>query len=147
MKSTCRTAAILLLPIVAWLGLGGAAFAEKEPGELCAKGELVVIRVSRIVEGGSREGFDQAVDHQRSWYRAHGFTANRLLTADVLAQDAPSRDWSKSASEVMSLHVNPPPMSAIRTDQDWSAFVSEFKRNAVVEMERTGCLREVLAGR
>ena len=147
MKLTYRTAAILVLPIAACLGLGGAAFAEKEPGELCARGELIVMRVSRIVEGGSREGFDQAVDHQLSWYRAHGFTANRLLTADVLAQDAASKGWSTSGSEVMSLHVNPPAMSAIKTDSDWSAFVSEFKRNAVVETERTACLREGLAGR
>jgi hypothetical protein len=124
----------------------GPALAQAEPADLCKNGQIVAVRVSRIVEGGSRTGFDKAVADQLAWYRSHGFAANRLVTADVIVQDPRTKAWSVSSTEVMSLHINPPAIGAIKTDATWNAFVSEFKANAVVDAERTACLAQHLAG-
>jgi hypothetical protein len=137
-----------LAVFIAGIGLSsiaaGVAHAQKEPSELCPSGQVVVLRVSKILEGGSRAGFERGVVDQTAWYRGHGFTANRLISADVLTQDPATKTWSRSDSEVLSLHINPPPISAIKPDAAWSAFVTEFKHNAVVEAERTACLDQPL---
>lgn len=122
----------------------GTALAQKEPAGLCKTGQVVVLRVSKILEGGSRAGFDKGVIDQLAWYRSHGFAANRMISADILTQDPTTKTWSTSASEVLSLHINPPPIGAIKPDAAWSAFVSQFKQNSVVEAERTACLEQPL---
>ena len=133
---------------VIFLGAGalacGTAAAENDPADFCRNGQIAVMRISRIVEGGSRSSFDRAVSDQLAWYRSHGFTKNQLVTADVIVRDPKSKAWSTSATEVLSLHINPPPIAAVKPDAAWDVFVSGFKANAVVESERTVCLTQPL---
>lgn len=120
------------------------AFAQRAPADFCDGGEIAVVRVSTLVQGGSRAGFDKAVGEQLAWYRSHGFAQNRLITAPVIVQDERSKEWSVSPTEVISVHVNPPPMDAVKPDEAYRAFVAEFRKNAVVASERTVCLRQPL---
>jgi hypothetical protein len=148
MKNDGKGARTITMSIAACIGLSGAgaAHAQQEPGELCRNGQIVVMRVSRIIEGGSRAGFEKGVSDQLAWYRSHGFTANRLTTSDIIVQDPKTKAWSVSPTEVLSLHINPPAIGAIKPDEAWNAFVAEFKANAVVESERTTCLVQPLGG-
>ena len=138
----------LSISLAAFLGLTalapGAAVAQNDPADFCRNGQIAVLRISKIIETGSRSGFDQAMADQLAWYRSHGFTTNRLVTANVIVQDPKTKVWSKSATEVLSLHINPPPMAAIKPDAAWTAFVSEFRSSSIVESERTACLEQPL---
>jgi len=70
--------------------------------ELCADGQFAIIRVSTLKPTGTRAGFDQAVKDQIAWYRGHGITGNRIVTADVI--DFAAGGPSLSTKEVMSIH-------------------------------------------
>ncbi len=122
----------------------GPASAQKSPADLCPGGEIAVLRLSTLAEGGSRAGYDKAVNDQLAWYRAHGFKTNRLVTAPVITQDANTKEWAVSQTEIVSLHLNPPPIDAVKADGAFKAFVAEFRQNSVVASERVICLREAL---
>lgn len=147
-RPALRSAKSAIASLLALLGASalacGTAAAENDPADFCRNGQIAVLRVSRIAEGGSRSGFDQAVRDQLAWYRSHGFTKNQLVTANVIVQDSKSKIWAPSATEVLSMHINPPPIAAVKTDAAWNVFVSGFKANAVVESERTICLEQPL---
>lgn len=74
--------------------------------QLCANGQVAIIRVSTLKADGTRAGFDKAVKDQIAWYRSHGVTTNKIVTADVIdfAGGAPAL----STKEVMSIHYDPP---------------------------------------
>ena len=122
----------------------GPASAQKSPADLCAGGEIAIVRLSTLTKGGSRARYDKAVNNQLAWYRAHGFKTNRLVTAPVIAQDANTKEWTVSHTEILSLHIDPPPIDAVKADEAFKAFVAEFRQNSVVTSERTICLREAL---
>ena len=148
-RPVLRSRKSAIASLVALLGASAlaceTAAAENDPADFCKSGQIAVLRVSRIAEGGSRSGFDQAVRDQLAWYRSHGFTKNQLVTANVIVQDSKSKVWTPSATEVLSMHINPPPMAAVKPDAAWNLFVSGFKANAVVESERTICLEQPLS--
>ena len=138
-----RPAGLAALAVVL-LAAEGPAFAQKSPADFCTSGEITVLRLSTLTEGGSRAGYDKAVSDQLAWYRGHGFKTNRLVTAPVIAQDAKTKEWAVSQTEILSLHINPPPIDAVKADEAFKAFVAEFRQNSVVAQERTVCLREAL---
>jgi hypothetical protein len=134
----------ITLPALAALLLTAPATAQRAPTDFCAGGEIAVVRMSTLVPGGSRDGFDKAVGDQLAWYRSHGFTQNRLVTAPVIVQDAVSKQWSVSPAEVFTLHINPPPIDAVKPDDAYRAFVAEFRKNSAIASERTICLKDAL---
>lgn len=135
-RSLYAIAVVLLAP--------ETAAAQKAPADFCAGGEIAVVRLSTLLPGGSRAGYDKAVSDQLAWYRSHGFTQNRLVTAPVIVQDATTKAWSVSSTEVLSLHLNPPPIDAVKPDNAYKAFVAEFRENSAIASERTVCLTEAL---
>jgi len=135
---------IACLPLLAALALAAPAHAQTAPADFCTGGEIAVVRLSTLIEGGTRAGYDKAVSDQLAWYRSHGFTQNRLVTAPVIAQDAKSKLWSVSPTEIFSLHINPPPIDTVKPDDTYKAFVAEFRKNSTVASERTICLAEAL---
>jgi hypothetical protein len=137
LRSTCSCIAGIVLT-------AAPASAQNAPTDFCAGGEIAVLGLSTFTEGGSRSGYEKAVSDQLAWYRNHGFRTNRLVTAPVIAQDAATKTWAVSQTEILSLHINPPPIDAVRPDDAYTAFVAEFRKNAVVASERTICLRESL---
>jgi hypothetical protein len=138
-----RTAALAGLAVVLFAAAGPAS-AQKSPADFCTGGEIAVVRLSTLTVSGSRAGYDKAVNDQLAWYRAHGFKTNRLVTAPVITQDANTKEWAVSQTEILSLHINPPPIDAVKADEAFKAFVAEFRQNSVVASERTICLREAL---
>ena len=135
MKTRLSGIAVVLLA-------SGAAHAQKAPADFCAGGEIVVLRLSTLAQGGSRAGFDKAVSDQLAWYRTHGFKQNRIVTAPVIVQDESSKQWSVSDTEIVSLHIDPPPIDAVKGDDAYRTFVAEFRKNSTVSSERTICLRD-----
>ncbi|HVW73383.1 MAG TPA: hypothetical protein VHC39_07070 [Rhizomicrobium sp.] len=108
--------------------------------DLCTNGQVAIVRVSTLKAGGTRAGFDKAVQDQIAWYRGHGITTNKIVTADVIdfAGGAPAL----SAKEVMSIHYDPPSASGAQPapDDAYKAFVKEFRDNSDIATERTVCL-------
>jgi hypothetical protein len=109
-----------------------------DPAALC-KGQIAIVRLSTLTPSGTQAGFEKAVADQQAWYKSHGFTANRLITQPVIAQDPKTKDWTVSKSEFLSLHLNPPPMSAVRGDAAYQAFVQEFRANSQIVSDKTVC--------
>jgi hypothetical protein len=114
-----------------------------EPSTLC-RGQIAVVRVSMLTPNGTRAAFDRAVADQQAWYRSHGFSQNSLTTSAVIARNPQTREWAAAPREIVTMHINPPPISAIRTDAAWNAFVAAFKANAQVVSEKTICLERPL---
>ena len=108
--------------------------------QLCANGQVAIIRVSTLKAGGTRAGFDKAVKDQIAWYRGHGITTNKIVTADVIdfAGGAPAL----STKEVMSIHYDPPGATGTQPapDDAYKAFVKEFRDNTDITTEKTVCL-------
>ena len=110
--------------------------------KLCAGGQVAVIRVSTLKAGGTRAGFDKAVKDQIAWYRGHGITTNKIVTADVI--DFEAGVPSLSTKEGMSIHYDPPAASGAQPAQDdaYKAFVKEFRENTDITTEKTVCIEK-----
>ncbi len=108
--------------------------------QVCSKGQVAVIRVSTLKAAGTRAGFDKAVADQIAWYRGHGLTANKIVTADVI--DLSSGKPVVSAKEIMTIHYDPPAAMGAQpaVDDGYKAFVKEFRDNSDIATEKTVCL-------
>jgi hypothetical protein len=106
--------------------------------DLCSKGQIAIIRVSTLKSAGSRACFDKAVADQIAWYRAHGSTGNRIVTAEV--GDRATQAYS--TKEVMTIHYDPPSASGALqpSDDGYKAFVKEFRDNSDITVEKEVCL-------
>jgi hypothetical protein len=132
-----KFAAVMLAVLLAGCAPAGSA-KQNSASAACADGELALLRVSRIPEGGSLAGFMGAVQAQTAWYRSHGFTENEQVVGHVLIQE--NGTWTQSASEIVTIHRRPPDNSAIEQDTEWAAFVAQFQANSVIETERWICV-------
>src|SRR5204862_7728245 len=112
------------------------------PAALCKGGQVVVVRLSVLTPSGTQAGLEKAAADQAAWYRAHGFTGNRLILRPVIAQNPQSKDWTASSREFLSLHVNPPPIAAVKADEGYRAFVQAYRANSDVISEKTVCLEQ-----
>ena len=108
---------------------------------VCADGQIAIVRVSTLKTGGTRAGFDKAVADQIAWYKSHGVTTNRIVTAEVIDfNGAPSL----STKEVMTIHYDPPAADGKQPPMDdaYKAFVKEFRDNSDITIEKTVCLKK-----
>ncbi len=108
--------------------------------QLCANGQFAIVRVSTLKPTGTRAGFDQAVKDQIAWYRGHGITGNKIVTADVI--DLAAGGPSLSTTEIMSIHYDPPAALGNQPapDDAYKAFVKEFRDNSDITSEKFVCL-------
>ena len=118
----------------------GRAQAAEDPAAFCKGGQIVVVRLNTLTPSGTQAGFEKAIADQEAWYRSHGFTANRLITRPVIVQDPKTKDWTVSKGEFLSLHLNPPPISAVKADAAFQAFVQAFRANSQLVADKTVCL-------
>jgi hypothetical protein len=109
-------------------------------GPLCPTGQIAIIRVSTLKPAGTRAGFDKAVKDQIAWYRSHGITSNRIVTAEVI--DIHAGSPSLSEKEIMTIHYDPPAATGAQPTPDdaYKAFVKEFRDNTDITTEKTVCL-------
>ncbi len=125
-------------------GLCAAALIASSAGALaagpCKTGTPTIVRVSTIKAGGTRAGFDKAAMDQAKWYKDHGITANEITEAEVV--DMKSGSLVPSATEVMTLHYNPPALVGKQpaVDDAYKAFVAEFRANSDITVEKLVCL-------
>jgi hypothetical protein len=140
-RAMCRRLSILLLTVL----MAGAAPAHaNEPGAFCRTGQIAVVRLSTLNSAAAGAVFQKAVADQKAWYRSHGFTANTIITTPVIAQDPRTKTWAPSEREVMSLHINPPPIDAVKPDAAWRSFVDGFKASSQLTADKTICLEKPL---
>jgi hypothetical protein len=125
--------------LVAALGLAAAPALAAEPQQLC-KGELVMVRTSKLKSPETRPGFEKAVKDNEAWYRAHGITANRQIGGSVLVYNPQTHETSVSPDVVATVHVNPPGASAPAPDAAWNAFVDEYRASSDLETQTLICL-------
>jgi hypothetical protein len=106
---------------------------------LCG-GPIAILRGSRIIEGGTMDGFLAAVAAHSAWYRDHGYTENHQEVLRVVAEgDAGQRILSED--QVMTLHINP--VVPEERDDEWTAFVDQYRANSMIETETYVCLGEL----
>lgn len=108
--------------------------------DVCANGQVAIIRVSTLKATGSRAGFDKAVQDQIAWYRGKGITTNKIVEANVI--DFNGGKPLVSAKEVLSIHYDPPAAMGKQPAQDdgYKAFVKEFRENSDITTEKSVCL-------
>jgi hypothetical protein len=115
-----------------------SAFAADAP---TCEGELWIVRKSRIVEGGTMEGFLQAIEAQMAWYRANGIVDNETAVGPV--QDAALGATPQPVENiVMTIHMDSPsgPADGLPYgDAEWDAFVRLFGENSEIVEETRFC--------
>jgi hypothetical protein len=108
--------------------------------DVCSKGQIAVVRVSTLKSPASRPAFDKAVTDQIAWYRSHGVTTNKIVTAEVIdmSMGAPM----VSTKDVMTIHYDPPAAMNKQpaVDDGYKAFVKEFRDSSDITTEKLVCL-------
>jgi hypothetical protein len=108
--------------------------------DVCIKGQIAVVRVSTLKSPASRPAFDKAVTDQIAWYRSHGVTTNKIVTAEVIdmSMGAPM----VSTKDVMTIHYDPPAAMNKQpaVDDGYKAFVKEFRDSSDITTEKLVCL-------
>jgi hypothetical protein len=84
--------------------------------DLCPNGDVTMIRISRITQGGSIAGFEKAVADHARWYAEHGYGEDRIVAAPVLIYDQANRTMVQADSEMMTIHSNAHPVPRDKHD-------------------------------
>lgn len=104
-------------------------------------GEIWIVRKSRIIEGGTMEGFLQAIEAQMAWYRANGVMTNETAVGPVLAATLGITP-QPFENLVMTIHMDSPRSPADDLpygDAAWDAFVQRFAENSEIVEESRFC--------
>jgi hypothetical protein len=131
---------------IAWLliaaGVAATPALAAEPTQGLCKGQLVMVRTSKLKSPDSRAAFEKAAKDNEAWYRAHGMTANQQIAGSVLVLDPATHTLSVSPDTVATVHVNPPGPSAPAPDAAWNAFVDEYRASSDLQTQTLICLEQ-----
>jgi hypothetical protein len=133
---------LVLISVIVSL-VSASALAQNEdtsrlpPAAQC-DGDYAIVRVSQIAPGSSTEEFLKVVETHKAWYRSHGFMNNEIYATKILVQDATTKAWKYSDTEIMTFHVRPP--REIKVDSEWEAFVKRYKNISDIKSEYIICL-------
>ena len=88
------------------------------------------------------KGFMDAVAAHLAWYRSHGFTNNRIVTARVIDSDHNTGPAKYSEKLVMTYHFNPPGMGSPLGSGDaaWNAYIKLYRDNSEIQHEYVTCM-------
>jgi hypothetical protein len=111
-----------------------------DPAQGLCKGQLVMVRTSKLKTPDARPVFEKAAKDNEAWYRTHGLTANQQIAGTVLVMDPATHTLSVSPDTVATVHVNPPGPSAPAPDAAWNAFVDEYRASSDLETQTLICL-------
>jgi hypothetical protein len=104
------------------------------PGKFAAApcdGDVANVRLTEIIPGGTMEGYLQAVDAHRAWYRAHGYTHNDIFVARLMVEDPATHQLVYSKTRVLAFHIRPPFMGgSTGHDTGWDAFHELYRKNS-----------------
>jgi hypothetical protein len=128
---------LLVLAVLVALQGPGRPFPNASTMPAC-DGDVAIVRVSEIRRKGSIQGFMQAVDAHRAWFRNHGFLSDEIYAARVIVQDKATNLDRYSNSEIMTFHVRP--SVAPTRDAAWDAYVKLYRDNSDVKSEYYVCM-------
>ncbi len=114
--------------------------AQAPPNAPACNGDLEHIRISEIKPGGTMQGFMNAVDAHRAWYRANGITSDEIFAVPLRIRDEQTHEWKISDKQAMSFHINPPDKNPNEGNESWKAFVKQYQDNSKVISEYTICM-------
>lgn len=122
------------------LAVAGAQAAPATPADLCKGGQLVSVRVN-TVKPGAKAAYEKAARDHLAWYRAHGYTQNRLLVGPVIT-GSPAEGAKLSETEYVSVHIDGPGVPSAQRDAAWNAYVKEYRDTSDLAVDKFACLRE-----
>ena len=125
--------------ILAASGLGSAAQAD-DPNAPCPIGSPAIVRLSKIIPGGTMDGFKKAVADHSKWYADHGFAEDRQVLAPVVVYDQAKNGWSISPDQVMTIHTHATSVPMAKHDAAWDAYVAEYKANSEIVSSTAVCM-------
>jgi hypothetical protein len=110
------------------------ASAGPAPGKFAAPpcdGDVANVRLTEIIPGGTMEGYLQAVDAHRAWYRAHGYKNNEIFVARLMVEDPTTHQLTYSKTRVLAFHIRPPFMGgSTGHDAGWDNFHDLYRKNS-----------------
>ncbi len=80
------------------------------PGKFAAPpcdGDVANVRLTEIIPGGTMEGYLQAVDAHRAWYRAHGYKDNEIFVSKLMVEDPATHKLVYSTNRVRGVPYPP----------------------------------------
>ncbi|MEW5687861.1 MAG: hypothetical protein AB1942_23345 [Pseudomonadota bacterium] len=138
--SARKSAALVLLAAGLAVGASAAQAAPAaSPTDLCQGGQLVVVRVNTI-KPGATAAYEKAARDHLAWYRAHGVTANRLLTGPVISGGPAG--FTASETEYVSIHIDSPGVPRDQRDAAWDAYVKAYRDASELTVDKFACVRE-----
>jgi hypothetical protein len=118
--------AILVGPMLFW----GCATRDSRAllaSEGCV-GQVAIVRVVTLTPSGTRAGLESAMRQHEAWYRAHGFTRNRIISAPVL--ELRGDRYVPAENRFLTLHLSPPIRNGQEPDDaEWRHFVAQYDSN------------------
>ena len=109
-----------------------------QAADLCPGGQLAVMRVSKIIPGGSMAGFREAARDHANWYRAKGLPVTQF-TAPVMVYSAKAKAQVASVREIVTVRLGSADVPRGKQDAGWAAFVAKYKANATIVSETRTC--------
>lgn len=93
-------------------------------------GQVALVRIVPIREGGSIAGVEQAAALHQRWYRARGYAENDIFTARIIERRGDQ--YVVSETQVATVHLSPP-VRRERAGEDaaWDEFVALYQANEV----------------
>lgn len=106
----------------------------------CHSGHFLVMRTSRIVPGGSVQGFKEAMADHAKWYADHGYGADKFTYGTVVNYDRATHKASLSPDTFMTLHWENVEVPHGKHDAGWDSFAAKYKKNSKILSETESCL-------
>jgi hypothetical protein len=125
--------------ILAASGLGSAAQAA-DANAPCPSGSPAIVRLSKIIPGGTMDGFKKAVADHSKWYADHGYPEDRQVLAPVLVYDQAKSVWGIATDQVMTIHTHATSVPMAKHDAAWDAYVAEYKANSDIVSSTAVCM-------
>ncbi len=111
--------------------------------DLCPDGQPAVVRVSKIIPGGSMAGFMEAARDHATWYKSHGFKTVQFV-APILVYNPATRSMMQSKTEVMTIRTGSADVPREKQDAAWAAFVAKYRANSTISSETRACFPKTL---
>lgn len=107
----------------------------------CPAGSSVaVMRLSKLVPGGSMDGVRQAIADHTKWYAGHGFARDKFMLAPVLLYDPATTKTSTAPDQFYTIHRYASNVGQDKHDAAWDAYVAEYGKNSTIVTTTLICM-------
>lgn len=138
MPSSTRRRAIAIAALAILATLPESAFAQDG---ICPAGSApAVLRVSKLIAGGTLDGARNAVSLHQKWYADHGYAADRILFEPVMTIDATAGRPVPSTDQFVTVHTRSSEVPPAKHDESWQAFVAAYNAQSAIVSTVITCL-------